>query len=149
MRTIIFFVSIIFTLTGCSKTEQPDNTTPKLLWKVPLLNGKESFSFNPVIYKEWVIYGVKYARLDHFEKPKVAAFNKTTGAKIWEWSDAKSDTETYSGFDDTYTYQNTLVISTRLHVYAIDMNTGKSLWTTKAVYSGSPSIVGVGEKFTT
>lgn len=146
MRTVIIFISVLFTIAACSKLEQADNSTPKLLWKTPLLNGKESFSFNPVIYKDWVIYGVKYARLDHFEKPKVVALNKNTGEKAWEWNDAQSDKESYSAFDDTYTYQNILVISTGASVYAIDMNTGKSLWTTKAPEAGSPSILGVGDK---
>ena len=146
MRTILFLISIILTITACSKTEQPSNYTPKLLWRVPLLNGKESFSFNPVIYKDWVIYGSKYARLDHFEKPKVIAFNKNTGEKAWEWNNAQSDSEYIPAFFDTYTYQNILVLSSGARVYAIDMNTGKSLWTTKAPEGGHSLILGVGDK---
>jgi outer membrane protein assembly factor BamB len=146
MRTIIFFTVTFLTINGCSKTEQPDNSVPKLLWKTPLLDGKESFSFNPVVYKDWVIYGSKYARLDHFEKPKVIAFNKNTGEKVWEWNNAQSDNEYLVAFSDTYIYQNILVMSTGARVYAIDMNTGKSIWTTKDPEGGNTVILGVGDK---
>jgi outer membrane protein assembly factor BamB len=146
MRTIIFFTSFFFAITGCSKTEQPSNFSPKLLWKAPLLNGSESFSFNPVVYKDWVIYGSKYARLDHYEKPKVIVFNKNTGEKVWEWNDAQSEYESNSAYSDTYVYQNIFVMSTGARVYAIDLNTGKSIWTTKDPESGNMSILGVGEK---
>jgi outer membrane protein assembly factor BamB len=146
MRTIYFFISIILTIAGCSKMEQPDNFTPKLLWKVPLLNGKESFSFNPVVYKDMVIYGVKYARLDHFEKPKVVAFNKNTGEKIWEWNNALSDKEILLAFDEIYIYQNILIMSTGATVYAIDVNKGIPLWTATAPEGGTMSVSGVDDK---
>jgi outer membrane protein assembly factor BamB len=148
MRTIIFLTLIQFslTITGCSKTEQPDNSAPKLLWKTPLLDGKESFSFNPVVYKDWVIYGSKYARLDHFEKPKVVAFNKNTGEKVWEWNDAQSDKEAVHAFCDVYIYQNIFVFSTGSVTYAIDLNNGKSTWTTKDPEGGNARILGIGDK---
>jgi outer membrane protein assembly factor BamB len=148
MRTFIFIIltQCLFTISACSKLEQADNSAPKLIWKTPLLNGKESFSFNPVIYKNWVIYGVKYARLDHFEKPKVVAFNKNTGEKIWEWDDAQSSSEYYSPDAGTYVYENIFIVSTGANVYAIDVNTGKSLWKTKAPESGDARILGVGDK---
>ncbi len=148
MKSTFSFILIhsFLTILGCSKTEQPSNSAPKLLWQAPLLNGKESFSFNPVIYKNWVVYGVKYARLDHFEKPKVVAFDKNTGKKAWEWNDAQSDKEYHTALADTYIYQNILVMSTGANVYAIDLNTGKSLWTTKAPERGSSIILGVRDK---
>ena len=146
MRTIIIFISVLFTITACSKLEQADNSVPKLIWKTSLLDGKESFSFSPVIYKDIVIYGIKYARLDRNEKPKIVAFNKNTGEKAWEWNNAQSESESYSGHSGTYTHQNVLVMSTGARTYAIDMETGKSLWATKDAEGGNRNIVGVNDK---
>jgi outer membrane protein assembly factor BamB len=144
MNKRIFFIALsLLIIFGCSKTEQPDNSTPKLVWKMPLLNGFEAFSFCPVIYNDLVIYGSKYARIDRNEKPKIIAFNKKTGEKVWEWNDAQSSIENFSSFGEPYTFQNTLVVSTGARVHAIDMNTGKSIWTTKAPEWGSQRIVGV------
>ena len=144
--TLLLVTSFLLVIMGCSKSEQPNNNTPKMVWKVPLLDGKEAFSFSPVIYKDIVIYGSKYARLDRYEKPKVVAFNKATGAKAWEWTDSQSTSENLSALSEAYTYENTLVFTTGARVYAIDMNTGKSLWSTKEVEAGGYSIYGLGDK---
>ena len=142
--TLLLVTSFFLTITGCSKSEQPGSFTPKLIWKAPLLGGKEAFSFSPVVYKDFVIYSSKYARLDHSEKPKVVAFNKDTGAKIWEWDDAQSIQDHIQASDAIYTFDNVLVMPTGARVYAIDMNTGKSLWSTKEPEGGGHAIYGIG-----
>ena len=148
MRIITFFLSIqfILTITGCFKSEQPDNFAPKLVWKAPLLNGVESFTFNPVFYKDMVIYGVKYARSGSSEKPSVVALKKATGEKVWEWKNALKDYDFFSTAAEYYIYQNIFVFSTGPRVYAIDLETGKSLWNTQAPESGDINIVGLGSK---
>ena len=148
MRITTFIVSIQILLFafGCSKSEQPNSNTPKLVWKTPLLNGSESFTFNPVVYKDMVIYGVKYARLDHSEEPSIVAFKKATGERVWEWKDTKKINESFSPGWDYYIYQNIFVLSSGPRVYAIDLETGQSLWKTQAPESGIGNIVGLGSK---
>ena len=41
ITTFIVSIQILLAITGCSKSEQPGNFTPKLIWKAPLLGGKE------------------------------------------------------------------------------------------------------------
>ena len=145
MRITTFFL-LCLVVTGCSKTEQPGNSTPKLVWKAPLLNGSESFTFNPVFYKDLVIYSVQYARLDRSEKPTVVAFKKATGERVWEWKDAQKVSDAFSASWDYYIYQNIFVFSSGPRVYAIDLDTGKSLWNTQSPESGHGSIVGMDRK---
>ena len=146
ITTFIVSIQILLAITGCSKSEQPGSNTPKLVWKVPLLNGTESFTFNPVFYKDIVIYGVKYARLDRSEKPSIIALKKSTGEKVWEWKDALKDYDNFSAGVEYYIYQNIFVLSSGPRVYAIDLKTGKSLWNTQAPQSGNLYVVGSGSK---
>ena len=148
MKIVIFFLmtQLFLSITGCSKSEQPGNNSPKSVWKMALLDGKESFTLNPIFYKDIVLYGVKYARLDHNEKPKIIAFSKVSGDKVWEWSDTQSQNETLTISNETYIRGNVLVFTTGARVYALDMNTGKSLWSTKEVEGGGYSVYGVGDK---
>ena len=142
--TLLFIIALFFNITGCSKSEQPGNNSPKSVWKTPLLEGKESFTLSPIIYKDLVIYGSKYALLDHNEKLKILAFNKHTGEKTWEWNEVQSLYETLSASNDIYINGNILTFSTGARVYAIDMDTGKSLWMTKEPDQGLNNIVGIG-----
>ena len=145
MRTSTFFMTIYFfmTITGCSKTEQPSNLSPKLVWKVPLRDGLECFSFNPILYNDFVIYGVNYARLDRAERSSIVAYNKSTGARQWEWNELSNNSGSFDGKMSTYTYQNILVVAQKAQVYAIDMNTGKSIWTTQGPEWGHNDITGI------
>jgi outer membrane protein assembly factor BamB len=145
MKNTVLVLLIAFLL-GCSEKEQPNNLNLNLTteWKTSLLNGLESFSFSPVLYNDLVIFGSQYARLDRLERPMILAFNKKSGARVWEWKDARSDADHMAdGEHQRYSYQNVLVLASGPRVYAINMENGKTLWHTWANnQSGTSNVVG-------
>jgi outer membrane protein assembly factor BamB len=146
MRLINLISLIVFIVSGCCKDKQPDTNTIETVWKVPLSNGLETNSTNPILYKNVVIYSAD----DNGSKTKskLVALNKETGQKVWEWTNTKQETGTIPSYY-TYSYENILIVpllgQTR-QVVAINMDNGTTLWHTILPEGGTFKIAGIGDK---
>ncbi len=124
MKNIIFLCLLLLGYTGCSK-EQPSPNSPKIVWKTKLLeNTKSEGSFNPVLYNDLVIYSTTPS---NGNPNTIIALNKNNGTKVWEWKDA-INTSIFISFAVTYVKDNILIVCAKRDVYAIDMNSGKTIW---------------------
>ena len=57
MRRFLFLSLICLGVLGCGKDAQPNiSKSPETLWKVPLTQGEETLSIDPILYKDLVIY---------------------------------------------------------------------------------------------
>jgi outer membrane protein assembly factor BamB len=146
MRITYFLYLIVFSMSGCGKDKQPDINTIETVWKVPLSNGLETSSINPILYKNVVIYSAD----DNGSKTKskLIALNKETGQKVWEWTNTKQSTGTIPSYY-TYVYGNILIVpllgQTR-QVVAINLDNGTTLWHTVLPEGGTWKIAGFGNK---
>jgi outer membrane protein assembly factor BamB len=123
---------VVLTLLQCSKSDGL-GSAPEVLWtNENLYNGKEFFNFSPVLYKDRIITGVAAARFANMATdpiPKIVALRKTDGQKLWEWQSPVAFTVPFNNYN--YTYENIFILAFPRDVFAIDMETGKTLWHSK------------------
>jgi outer membrane protein assembly factor BamB len=145
MRQLNFLSLIFLVVLGCCKEPQQPNPTNQVetLWKVPLSNGEETGTTNPILYKNFVVYAANDN--GDINKSKLIALNKTTGEKVWEW---KNSHQNIGYVPRIYTYQkdNVLIIPILGRIYqiaAINLDNGQELWHKTLPEGGSWQITGI------
>ena len=130
MKYYFFFIALL--AIGCTKAPQPtDPTQPKLIWKTALQSAGLTGSIYPVvcsnsiIYSNWTTGGTT---------EQIIALNKSTGKREWEWNDYQSATNNSildgSGYS-VYMANDKIMFPIGSRNYAIDIKTGKTLWSNK------------------
>jgi outer membrane protein assembly factor BamB len=129
---------------GCVKDNQPNVAkSPEMLWKVPLSNGTETSSMNPVVYKNLVIYTADDGDIN---KSKIVALDKETGKTMWEWKNTK-EALGYISLTKTYLHNNILVLPILGRPYqlvAINLDNGTPIWHQTFTEAVSWQFVGAG-----
>lgn len=142
MRTHLWIIFLTLIFIGCSSKEQPAPIGPELMWTSSLTPGELAGTIQPILYKDIVVYS-----RDLFKPPPtVIAFDKHNGEQIWEWSDYLDPNTRLGPRNSYYRYENVLVITTGGQVYAIDLDTGTTLWKTWEEKHGGKSITGIGDQ---
>jgi len=115
--------------------------TPNPSWVFPTLRGDLSSNHpvRPVVSEGYVVYGSP--------EKGVIALNKTTGNKLWEYSEYKLDERAYSE-DSPVIYDSKVYLTKNIDsrsVIALDLITGNKLWESSiAGPSISQAVVGDG-----
>jgi outer membrane protein assembly factor BamB len=148
MRPFIFLSLIYLVVLGCGK-EVPTPTQlnipklPETRWKVPLSNGEETGSINPVLYKNLVIYTANDN--GDINKSKLIALDKETGQRIWEWKNS-NQAAGYITLSNTYLHDNVLVLpilGNPYQIVGINLDNGQLIWHTILPEAGSWQIAGM------
>jgi len=126
----------VFLLYSCNKDKGENN----LIWEsvldqdVPILN-----NFDPIIYKDQVIQRVK-------QRGKIISYDKHSGDELWTWTDG-NDSYGVDGYQiGTYIYGNILITGFTNLTYAINLDTGETIWEDKAETNGVAFYTGLGNK---
>jgi outer membrane protein assembly factor BamB len=96
---------------------------PTVIWTTSISNGGLIGGIFPnVFYNNSVLtLGVTNKR------PNLFMVNSSDGKIRWEWSDFIDSTEYVRGWNHLL-YQNTIIVNSSPKLYAIDLQTGKTLW---------------------
>lgn len=138
-----FLITILLTV-GCTKPSQPtDPSQPKLVWKTKLSGGLSGSIYpivgsNSVIYSSWTTGGTT---------EPIIALNKATGKIEWEWNNySSSSNNTLTGVSGYNVYMNNdkIMFPISSRNYAIDIKTGKSLWSNSGNWAVQ-YITGIGD----
>lgn len=74
--------------------------------------------------------------------------DKKSGRQRWQWNDFLSPTEKLTTYR-THTFNNVAVIDNAISIYAVDMNTGKTLWRKTRAEQGDVWLTGFNELYFT
>jgi outer membrane protein assembly factor BamB len=130
MRPLILLSLLILGGFNCSKNpEQLDPPKiPETLWKIPLSSGEETGTFDPVLYKNLVIYSANDN--GDIRKSKLIALDKETGKQVWEWKNTNQLSGHIWGCE-TYLSNNILVLpilGKPYQIVAINLDNGTQIW---------------------
>jgi outer membrane protein assembly factor BamB len=129
----------LFLMSGCNPSPSPTpSNQPTLVWKTVLSETGLSYSFEPVLYNDRVVYSIQENGRD---KMPIVAYDKQGGKKLFTWTESKSNQSTHNG----YCYNNLMTIATGPRVYTVDLDNGTTKWTNSDKETGDPVITGIGK----
>lgn len=102
---------------------------PEIIWKQSLRinNATINRSINPIIFNDIIISSYKTTG---FGNEVLVAFDKENGERTWEWSDFNSGAavQNFKGDEKLYVHNDILLACSSQDDYAIDLNSGQTLW---------------------
>jgi outer membrane protein assembly factor BamB len=129
----------LFLMSGCNPSPDPTpSNQPKFIWKTVLSETGLSYSFQPVLYNDRVIYSIQ--EMGRTKMP-IVAYDKKAGNKLFTWEDSKNNQSTHN----SYCYNNLMTIATGPRVYTIDLDNGTTKWASNDKETGKPEIAGIGK----
>ncbi len=131
------FCCLGFVLYGCQK-DSLGNGQMDLVWSEDNPYKQLAGCWEPIIYKDMAVFGWNTYDLVNPHNMPIEARDLETGTVKWTWNDYFTDEKTGSGISASYprhVFNNILVFSLRTALYAIDLETGKTLWRKKVELS--------------
>ena len=138
----LYILLVTFLLSGCNKPnhptpplpEPPDNGyQPIIIWESEITNnGNFVSSINPILVNDLIITSSQSYSGYNDNKEMVLAFDKDSGNKQWEWEDyIRPGNQTIGLAEGVALIDNTLLISSAQDNYAININSGTTIWATE------------------
>ncbi len=115
---------LIFILFACKKKIEEPSIVEIIepIWQTPLLDG---YNMDPILYNDVIISSYRKGS----DGASLIAIDKKNGDIIWEWKDYIEDLPYYIyGKSNKHIYNNVFTFYTETENYAIDLNTGLSIW---------------------
>ncbi len=137
---VFLWLTFLLTMfTACTKESPTLDTSPNLVWRSSInINGYVG-SIAPIVYEDVVVY----SRNTFSSIEPLLAFNRHTGKKLWEWTDFLGDVDQF-WTGDSYQHKDILILGGP-RVYAINILTGKTLWSSwDFKSSGNSQVTGIG-----
>lgn len=137
------FISTIF-MFSCGKEAKflYENNNVAIPWYQKYPDTVKGVSMRPVILDDKVIFSA----IDLNTQKEIFAMNKKTGETMWRWKDYHHPTDHMpSGDHKNIVYKNLFVFNINGYIYAVDHNTGKTVWcNTNYAYGSSYELCQLG-----
>jgi outer membrane protein assembly factor BamB len=130
---IIFTISyscvkdLKYLLPESSNTIPLNHPFPEIIWQHSLDVDQALItqSIDPILFNDFIIssYSPQYSNSE-----RIAAFSKENGERIWEWNDFINSFGHFNGDEKLYVHEDILLACSSQDDYAIDLNTGQTIW---------------------
>ena len=129
----LYFSCLLLITISCQK-ENATLTSIKKVWEGDNPFNKLALTWEPIMYKNMAIYCWDTKTTESNHNMPIEARNLETGEVKWTWNDYFADLENGGGVlgaTTQHVYQNVLVFSLSTALYAVDLETGQTLWRKK------------------